>query len=49
MLLIDRVATPIKDNLLDATIRLLQTLDNPSEAAILGVPIIDKIYFRKEI
>ena len=39
-------STPIKDNLLDATIRLLRTLDNPSEAAILGESIIDEIYFR---
>ncbi|MEM7343493.1 MAG: AraC family transcriptional regulator [Chloroflexota bacterium] len=36
----------IKDSLLDAMIRLLQTLDNPSEAAILGESIIDEIYFR---
>ena len=39
-------SAPIKDNLLDATIRLLRTLDNPSEAAILGESIIDEIYFR---
>ena len=37
---------PIKDNLLDAAIRLLRTLDNPGEAAILGQSIIDEIYFR---
>ena len=37
---------PIKDNLLDAVIRLLKTLDSPSEAAILGEAIIDEIYFR---
>lgn len=37
---------PIKDNLLDAAIRLLKTLKNPSEAAILGEAIIDEIYFR---
>jgi AraC-like DNA-binding protein len=39
-------SAPIKDNLLDATIRLLQTLENPSEAAILSESIIDEIYFR---
>ena len=39
-------SAPIKDNLLDATIRLLRTVDNPSEAAILGESIIDEIYFR---
>ncbi len=39
-------SAPIKDNLLDATIRLLRTLDNPGEAAILGESIIDEIYFR---
>ena len=37
---------PIKDNLLDAVIRLLKTLNNPSEAEILGETIIDEIYFR---
>jgi AraC-like DNA-binding protein len=37
---------PIKNNLLDATIRLLKTLRSPSEAAILGESIIDEIYFR---
>ena len=37
---------PIKDNMLDAVIRLLKTLSNPSEAAILGEAIIDEIYFR---
>ena len=39
-------SAPLKDNLLDATIRLLRTLDNPSEAAILSQSIIDEIYFR---
>lgn len=39
-------SAPIKDNLLDAAIRLLRTLDNPSEAAILSESIIDEIYFR---
>jgi AraC-like DNA-binding protein len=37
---------PVKDNLLDATIRLFKTLSSPSEAAILGEAIIDEIYFR---
>jgi AraC-like DNA-binding protein len=39
-------SAPIKDNLLDATIRLLRTVDNPGEAAILSEAIIDEIYFR---
>ena len=34
------------DNLLDATIRLLKTLDNFTEAAIVGDSIIDEIYYR---
>lgn len=38
-------SAPIKDNMLDASIRLLRTLDNPSAAAILGKSIIDEIYF----
>lgn len=37
---------PIKENLLDATIRLFKSLESPSEAAILGEAIIDEIYFR---
>ena len=39
-------SAPIKENLLDAVIRLLRTLDNPSEAAILSESIINEIYFR---
>lgn len=39
-------SAPIKDSLLDATIRLLRLLDNPVEAAILSESIIDEIYFR---
>ena len=39
-------SAPIKDNLLDATIRLLRIVGNPSEAAILGESIINEIYFR---
>ena len=39
-------STPIKENLLDAAIRLMRSLDNPIEAAILGESIIDEIYFR---
>ena len=30
----------------DAAIRLIKTLGNPSEAAVLGEAIIDEIYFR---
>lgn len=39
-------SSPITENLLDASIRLLKTLDNPTEAAILGNSIIDEIYYR---
>lgn len=34
------------DKLLDALIRLLNTLDNPVEATIIGEAIVDEIYFR---
>ncbi|MEM7330924.1 MAG: AraC family transcriptional regulator [Chloroflexota bacterium] len=37
---------PIKENLLDAAVRLLRTLENPSEAAILGQSVVDEIFFR---
>lgn len=36
----------INDQLLDAAIRLLKTLDDVTEAAIVGESIIDEIYFR---
>jgi len=36
----------LEDEMLDAIIRLLRTLDSPSEAAILGEAIIEEIYFR---
>ncbi len=36
----------ITDNMLEATLRLLRSLDNPSEAAVLGEGMIDEIYFR---
>ena len=36
----------ISDKLLDAVIRLLKTLDNATEANIIGESIIDEIYFR---
>lgn len=36
----------LEDEMLDAIIRLLRTLDSPSEAAILGQVIIEEIYFR---
>jgi AraC-like DNA-binding protein len=39
-------SAPIKVNLLDTAIRLMRSLDNPMEAAILGESIIDEIYFR---
>jgi AraC-like DNA-binding protein len=37
---------PLNDNLLDPTIRLLEALDNPRDAAILGDAIVDEIYYR---
>ena len=40
------IAAPISDQLLDATIRLLQTLNDSREAEILGEGIVDEIYFR---
>ena len=37
---------PLNDQLLDAAIRLLKTLDSPAEAAVVGEAVIDEIYFR---
>jgi AraC-like DNA-binding protein len=37
---------PLNDRLLDPFIRLLEALDNPIDAAMLGDSIIDEIYFR---
>lgn len=37
---------PLNDKLLDASIRLLNTMDSPAEAAIVGEAVIDEIYFR---
>ncbi len=39
-------AKPLGDDLLDAVIRLLRTLDNPVERAVLGDSILDELYFR---
>ena len=36
----------MNDKLLDASIRLLKTLDSPDEATIIGEAVIDEIYFR---
>ena len=36
----------MRDKLLDASIRLLQSLEDPVEAAVIGETIIDEIYFR---
>ncbi len=38
--------SPMNDRLLDAVIRLLRSLDDPCEAAVVGEAIIDEIYFR---
>lgn len=37
---------PLTDNLLDPTVRLLRTLDNPVERTVLGESILEEIYFR---
>ena len=39
-------SAPIPIKLLEATIRLLRTLDDPGEAAVLGEAIVDEIYYR---
>ncbi len=39
-------SAPLNDKLLDATIRLMETLANPRDAAILGESIVDEIYYR---
>ena len=39
-------SAPLNHALLDASIRLLKSLDDPVEAAVLGEPIIDEIYYR---
>ncbi|MEZ4710254.1 MAG: AraC family transcriptional regulator [Caldilineaceae bacterium] len=40
------IAEPLTEQLLDAIIRLLRTLDNPVESAVLSDAILDEIYFR---
>lgn len=39
-------SAPLSDNLIDPTIRLMESLDNPRDAAILGELIVDEIYYR---
>ena len=39
-------SAPVSDSLLDAGVRLLHTLADPVEAAIIGESLIDEIYFR---
>ena len=39
-------SAPLNHQLLDATLRLLHTLDDPIEAAVLGESIVDEIYYR---
>lgn len=39
-------AATLRDNLLEPAIRLLKTLDNPRDAAILGESIVEEIYYR---
>jgi AraC-like DNA-binding protein len=38
-------SAPLSDNLLDPTIRLLESLSNPRDAAVLGELIVDEIYY----
>jgi hypothetical protein len=37
---------PLNDELLNPTIRLLRTLDNPADRVILGESILEEIYYR---
>ena len=37
---------PLRERLLDAAIRLMEALESPDEAAVVGEGIIDEIYFR---
>lgn len=37
---------PVSNALLDAAVRLMRALGNPTESAVLGDAIIDEIYFR---
>lgn len=37
---------PLNDELLEPTVRLLRTLDNPVERAVLAESILEEIYFR---
>ncbi|MEM7132956.1 MAG: AraC family transcriptional regulator [Chloroflexota bacterium] len=39
-------AADVSEKLLDPFIRLMETLDNPTDAAILGPQIVDEIYYR---
>ncbi|KEA62446.1 DNA-binding response regulator, AraC family [Marinobacterium lacunae] len=39
-------SAPVSDKLLDAAVRLMQTLDDATEARVLGESIIDEIYYR---
>jgi AraC-like DNA-binding protein len=38
-------SAPLSDNLLDPAIRLLESLSNPRDAAVLGELIVDEIYY----
>lgn len=40
------ISFPLTDHLLEPTIRLLESLNNPMDAAILGEAIVDEIYYR---
>ena len=38
--------TPLQRPMLEATVGLLQTLQEPTDAAILGEPMLDEVYYR---
>jgi AraC-like DNA-binding protein len=40
------LSIPLKDSLLDPFIRMFESLSNPRDAAMLGDPIVDEIYYR---
>lgn len=39
-------SAPLNDNLLSPTVRLFESLANPTDAAVLGELIVDEIYYR---
>jgi AraC-like DNA-binding protein len=39
-------STPLTDHLLDPMIRMLESLANPTDAAVLGEAFVDELYYR---